>query len=193
MATTDRPISKPSKWFSNKTIKLSFPGRRSSKSSFSTSPNSPLSPTTARTGIISPRCTSKENELREVFRYFDGDGDGKISASELRAYFGSIGEYMSHEEAEAAINDLDADGDSLLDFEDFLQLMNSGGGDDGDLKKAFEMFELEKGVITPKSLQRMLHRLGDTKSYDECVTMIQVFDTDGNGVLDFNEFHRMMA
>ena len=55
------------------------------------------------------------------------------------------------------------------------------------------MFELEKGVITPRSLQRMLHRLGDTKSYNECVTMIQVFDTDGNGVVDFNEFHRMMA
>ncbi|VVA09655.1 PREDICTED: calcium-binding [Prunus dulcis] len=191
MATTtdSRAISKPSKWFSNKSLKLSFPGRRSSKSS----PKSPLSPTSAPVGPISPRWTSREDELREVFRYFDGDGDGKISASELRAYFGSIGEYMSHEEAEAVIKDLDADGDSLLDFEDFLQLMSRGGGDDEDLKKAFEMFELEKGVITPRSLQRMLHRLGDTKSYNECVTMIQVFDTDGNGVVDFNEFHRMMA
>ncbi|ONH96724.1 hypothetical protein PRUPE_7G147800 [Prunus persica] len=191
MATTTdtRAISKPSKWFSNKSLKLSFPGRRSSKSS----PKSPLSPTSAPVGPISPRWTSREDELREVFRYFDGDGDGKISASELRAYFGSIGEYMSHEEAEAVIKDLDADGDSLLDFEDFLQLMSRGGGDDEDLKKAFEMFELEKGVITPRSLQRMLHRLGDTKSYNECVTMIQVFDTDGNGVVDFNEFHRMMA
>ncbi|XP_008241615.1 PREDICTED: probable calcium-binding protein CML41 [Prunus mume] len=191
MATTtdSRAISKPSKWFSNKSLKLSFPGRRSSKSS----PKSPLSPTSAPVGPISPRWTSREDELREVFRYFDGDGDGKISASELRAYFGSIGEYMSHEEAEAVIKDLDADGDSLLDFEDFLQLMGRGGGDDEDLKKAFEMFELEKGVITPRSLQRMLHRLGDSKSYHECVTMIQVFDTDGNGVVDFNEFHRMMA
>lgn len=128
-----------------------------------------------------------------MFRYFDGDGDGKISATELRAYFGSIGEYMSYEEAEAVINELDSDGDSLLTFGDFLQLMKREGGGDEDLKRAFEMFELEKGFITPRSLQRMLHRLGDTKSYDECATMIKVYDTDGNGVLDFNEFHRMMA
>lgn len=128
-----------------------------------------------------------------MFRYFDGDGDGKISATELRAYFGSIGEHMSYEEAEAVINELDSDGDSQLNFEDFLQLMKRGGGEDEDLKRAFEMFELEKGFITPRSLQRMFCRLGDTKSYEECATMIQVYDTDGNGVLDFNEFHRMMA
>ncbi|PPD80519.1 hypothetical protein GOBAR_DD22549 [Gossypium barbadense] len=100
--------------------------------------------------------------MKQVFRYFDGDDDGKISALELRAYFGSIGEYMSHEDAQM---------------------------------KAFEMFELEKGsgCITPKGLQKMLNRLGDAKSYDECVAMIQVYDIDGNGVLDFHEFHQMMA
>ncbi|KAL6222476.1 hypothetical protein ACLB2K_005868 [Fragaria x ananassa] len=180
--------SKSSKWFASKSLKLSFPRRRSSSkstSSPSTSPTSPF-PTT-------PRHTNREDEFREVFRYFDGDGDGKISATELRAYFGSIGEYMSYEEAEAVIKELDSDGDSLLTFGDFLQLMKREGGGDEDLKRAFEMFELEKGFITPRSLQRMLHRLGDTKSYDECATMIKVYDTDGNGVLDFNEFHRMMA
>ena len=146
-----------------------------------------------------PKLTSKEDELKEVFRYFDGDGDGKISALELRAYFGSIGEYMSHEEAQGVIADLDSDGDNLLDLEDFLKLMKreTGGekGDDQDLKKAFEMFEMEKGSgrITPTSLQRMLHRLGDPKSFDECAAMIRVYDIDGNGVLDFNEFHQMMT
>jgi calcium-binding protein CML len=39
----------------------------------------------------------------------------------------------------------------------------------------------------------MLHRLGDAKSYDDCVAMIHVFDIDGNGVLDFHEFNQMMA
>lgn len=137
--------------------------------------------------------TSREDELRHVFRYFDGDGDGKISALELRSYFGSVGEYMSHEQAQEVINELDADGDSLIDFEDFLKLMRKDSEEE-DLKKAFEMFELDqKGCITPKSLQTVLGRLGDSKTYDECVAMIQVFDTDGNGVVDFNEFHQMMA
>ena len=185
-------IPKPSKWFSNKSLRISIHRRRSG------SPNptlsSPISPTTSPS---TPNCNSKEDELREVFRRFDGDGDGKISALELRSYFGSVGEYLSHEDAEGVINELDSDGDNLLGFEDFMRLMKREGSavDDDDLKKAFEMFVWEKGTgcITPKGLQRMLNRLGDDKSYDECVAMIDAFDIDHNGVLDFNEFHQMMA
>lgn len=179
----DRRVSKSSKWFSNKGLRISL--RRHRSNSSSSSPDSPMSPCT-------PKKLAKEDELKEVFRHFDGDGDGKVSALELRAYFGSIGEYMSYEEAQGAIDDLDTDGDSLLDFQDFLKMMRPEG--DEDLKKAFEMFELEtKGCITPKGLQRMLNRLGDSKSYDECVAMIQVFDIDGNGVIDYHEFYQMMA
>ncbi|XP_030975418.1 probable calcium-binding protein CML41 [Quercus lobata] len=186
---------KASKWFANKSVRLSLDCRGAKSVSTLDSLRSPRSPMSSpRT----PKLTSKEDELKEVFRYFDGDGDGKISALELRAYFGSIGEYMSHEEAQGFIADLDSDGDNLLDLEDFLKLMKretGGGQGDEDLKKAFEMFEMEKGSgrITPTSLQRMLHRLGDPKSFDECTAMIRVYDIDGNGVLDFNEFHQMMA
>jgi len=172
----------------------SSPRLRKSSSSLS-SPRS-----SANTPPITPKCTTWEEELREVFRRFDFDNDGKISAIELRAYFGSIGEYMSHEEAQAVIEDLDTDGDNSIDFQDFVRLMKREGGGRGgrgrdDLKAAFEMFEFEKGSghITPRSLQRVLSRLGDTKSYDECVAMIDVFDTDGNGELDFHEFSQMMT
>ncbi|KAF7809756.1 putative galacturonosyltransferase-like 1 [Senna tora] len=173
-------IMKPTKWFSNNN-------------------NKPIStrPTTLSLSK-SNNCTSKsrEQELREVFRYFDGNGDGKISASELRSYFGSIGEYLSQEEAEGVISELDTDGDNLLEFSDFMRMMKKDEENDGeDLKKAFEMFEWEKGsgCITPKGLQRMLQRLGDNKSHQECVAMIHAFDVDRNGVLDFNEFQQMMT
>ncbi|GKU94607.1 hypothetical protein SLEP1_g8072 [Rubroshorea leprosula] len=159
---------------------------RQSTRSLTTSPESP--PPT-------PKTTTREDELKEVFRRFDSDGDGKISALELRAFFASVGEYMSHEDAQGVIEELDTDGDDMLDFDDFLRLMKRESNNEEDLKKAFEMFELEKGdgCITPRGLQRMLQRLGDPKSYDECVAMIQVYDTDGNGVLDFHEFNQMMA
>ncbi|XP_027362234.1 probable calcium-binding protein CML41 [Abrus precatorius] len=176
-------------WFSKINLKLSLNGRRSSRSSLT--PCSPIS------SCSTVKRNSKEDEFKEVFRRFDSDGDGKISAFELRSFFGSIGEYLSHEEAQGFILDLDSDGDNLLNFQDFTKLMNSEDHRDGeeDLRKAFEMFVWEKGsdCITPKGLQRMFHRLGDEKSYDECVAMIDAFDIDRNGVLDFNEFHQMMA
>ncbi|KAJ7944349.1 EF hand calcium-binding family protein [Quillaja saponaria] len=174
---TSRILKPYSKWFSNKiSLKLNLHRFKSKSSSSSPSPSSPMSlPST-------PKATGKlysnmEDELKEVFCHFDGDGDEKISALELRDYFGSIGEYVSHEEAQGVIDVLDSDGDNLLNFQDFMRLMKREGS----------------GCITPKGLQRMLNRLGDDKSYDECVAMIQVFDSDGNGVLDFNEFHQMMA
>ncbi|KAI9113647.1 hypothetical protein K1719_015574 [Acacia pycnantha] len=184
-------MASTTKWFSNTGLRLSLscskskPRSRSSNSSNSAM----LSPPSE---IQNP--VSREDELREVFRRFDGNGDGKISAQELSSYFGSIGENLTREEAEGVIRDLDSDGDSLLNMEDFMKLMKKDK-DDEDLKKAFEMYEWEKGsgCITPKGLQRMLHRLGDDKSYDECVAMIDAFDVDRNGVLDFNEFLQMMA
>ncbi|PPR97521.1 hypothetical protein GOBAR_AA23147 [Gossypium barbadense] len=157
-------VSKASKWFSNKSLRLSLQrrGSKSRSTSLSSSPGPSSTPISPRTIPNMRTKRPEEDEMKQVFGYFDGDGDGKISALELRAYFGSIGEYMSHEDAQG---------------------------------KAFEMFELEKGsgCITPKGLQRMLNRLGDAKSYDECVAMIRVYDIDGNGVLDFHEFHQMMA
>ncbi|KAH7852295.1 hypothetical protein Vadar_022943 [Vaccinium darrowii] len=176
--------------FPHKGLKLSLPRLKSKSSSNSSSPRSLRSP-------IRPKNAGREEELREVFRCFDNDNDGKISALEIRAYFGSIGEYMSHEEAKAVIDELDGDGDEMINFGDFMRLMNrdEDGEEDEDLKAAFGMFEFEKGCgrITPKSLQRVLSRLGESRSYDECAAMIRVFDIDGNGELDFHEFHQMMA
>ena len=100
-SASDHLASKSSKWFANKSLKLSFNRRKFKSSSSISSPGSPMSPR------YNPRNSSREDELRQVFRYFDENGDGKISALELRSYFGSVGEYMSHEEAEEVIKEAD--------------------------------------------------------------------------------------
>lgn len=188
------PSPKPFKWL-NKSLRLTFPRRSSQSKSSSSNLSTPSSPTSTLPAPNLKRTISpnREQELQEVFCRFDTDGDGKISALELRAYFGSVGEYMSLEDAQSVIEELDTDGDLLIDFSDFLKLMKTDGDD--DLRRAFEMFEDEKGSgsITPRGLQTMLRRLGDAKSYEECENMIRVYDTDGNGVLDFQEFNQMMA
>lgn len=183
MKTLDINIPKPSKWFSLSHLR-----------SKPKSPTPPLSPSR-------PKTATKEADYQDVFHFFDKNGDGKISTQELITYFRSIGDSVSQSEAQRVISEFDVDGDNLLDFEDFVKLMErdkeegGSGEDDHDLKRAFEMFEDEKGsgCITPKGLQQVLNLLGDEKSYEECEAMIKVFDVDGNGVLDFHEFHKMMA
>lgn len=122
-----------------------------------------------------------------------------ISCQELQSYLESVGESMSHDEVERVIKDFDNNGDNLLEFQEFVRLVevnndNNNEADDA-LRGAFQMFEADKGsgCITPRGLQQTLHRLGDVRSHEDCVAMIRVFDLDGNGVLDFHEFRQMMA
>lgn len=136
----------------------------------------------------------KCNDLEQVFKYFDENGDGKISPSELQKCVRTVGGELSDEEAEMAVRSSDADGDGLLGLEDFTKLMEGCGEEEKscELKEAFEMFAVE-GEITVKSLKLMLSRLGEKTTMESCKVMITRYDLDGDGVLSFDEFRMMMS
>ncbi|KAJ3696529.1 hypothetical protein LUZ61_000234 [Rhynchospora tenuis] len=134
-------------------------------------------------------------ELQRIFCYFDENGDGKISPSELRNCMRASGEELSSEEAEDAVRFTDSDGDGELDLDDFVKLIESEDEHEKDksLLEAFQMYEMDgRGCITPKSLRRMLRRLGEDRTVEDCTAMIRQFDINGDGVLSFDEFKIMM-
>ena len=60
-------------------------------------------------------------------------------------------------------------------------------------KKAFSLFDKDDdGRITTKELQTVKMSLGEYHTDVELQDMIDEFDTDGNGTIDFNEFLKMM-
>ena len=119
--------------------------------------------------------SSRHSELQRIFQHFDRDNDGKISGAELRAFFVSMGD--------------------VLDFAGFVALMEREGGQEEDLRRAFEVFNAVEsaGRITARGLQRVLAQLGDKRSVADCEAMIRAYDVDGDGGLDFHEFQRMMS
>ncbi|KAF8035329.1 hypothetical protein BT93_C1377 [Corymbia citriodora subsp. variegata] len=139
----------------------------------------------------------KREQYRRVFSHFDGDKDGKISPAELRQCVAAVGGDISPAEAEATVAALDRDGDGHLGFEDFVAFVEGGGAEEkaADLEEAFRMYEVDGGggCITPKSLKRMLSRLGESRSLEECKAMIARFDLNGDGVINFDEFRVMMS
>lgn len=68
------------------------------------------------------KTTDIEEELLELFRMFDVDGNGLISAIELRHMMINIGERVNDEEIQEMIRQVDVDGDGHINFEEFLRM-----------------------------------------------------------------------
>ena len=64
-----------------------------------------------------------EDELIEAFKVFDRDGNGKISAHELRYVMLSSGEDLTEQDIQEMVLEADTDGDGFIDYEEFVRIM----------------------------------------------------------------------
>jgi hypothetical protein len=62
--------------------------------------------------------TDSEDEVREAFKVFDKDGNGFISAAELRHVMTNLGEKLSDNEVEEMIREADVDGDGQINYDE---------------------------------------------------------------------------
>ncbi|XAR54125.1 hypothetical protein NMG60_11029135 [Bertholletia excelsa] len=157
-----------------------------------------------RTSEDCQRALGESAQLKQVFDFFDANGDGKISPPELRRVLLKLGreESAAAEEAEGMVREMDRDGDGLVDVDEFMSVVSGGNGSDGscggreeDLKDAFLVFDYDgNGFISAGELQRVLLSLGHRDcSLRKCQKMIKGVDRDGNGLVDFEEFRWMMT
>jgi calmodulin len=65
----------------------------------------------------------REEELVEVYKVFDVDGDGKISIDDLIKKFSDLGETLSEEEAARLIKTADKTKDTYINFTEFVKVM----------------------------------------------------------------------
>ena len=69
------------------------------------------------------RDENAEEEMYEAFQIFDSDGNGNISADELRQIMANLGEKMTQEEVEEMVKEADIDGDGQINYEEFVRMM----------------------------------------------------------------------
>ncbi|KAA8535150.1 hypothetical protein F0562_030153 [Nyssa sinensis] len=153
-------------------------------------------------------------ELRSVFATFDKNNDGYITKKEMRESLQNIGIMMTEREVEDMVEKVDANGDGLIDMDEFCELfeltMNregvrgeegeEGGKEEGeegegDLKEAFDVFDGDRdGLITVEELRLVLSSLGlkEGTKLESCREMIEKVDMDGDGMVNFDEFKRML-
>lgn len=66
-----------------------------------------------------------QEEILEAFKVFDKDGNGFISAAELRHIMTNLGEKLTDEEVDEMIREADIDGDGQINYEEFVKMMMS--------------------------------------------------------------------
>ncbi|XP_014512031.1 calmodulin isoform X2 [Vigna radiata var. radiata] len=126
----------------------------------------------------------------EAFCLFDRDGDG----SAIRVLNQNN---PRKEELEMMVNEVDMDGNGVIEFEQFLNVMarkmKQSEAED-ELKEAFRLFDQDQdGYISPTELLSVMRNIGEKITEKELVEMIRVADLDGDGRLNYEEFVRMMA
>ena len=65
-----------------------------------------------------------EEEIRDAFRIFDKDGNGLISAHELRQIMMNLGEKVTDEELDEMMREADLNGDGQIDYEGEISQFN---------------------------------------------------------------------
>lgn len=72
---------------------------------------------------------NEEDDIREAFKVFDQNGDGYITVEELRSVLNSLGlkQGRTAEDCKTMISKVDKDGDGMVDFKEFKQMMRGGG------------------------------------------------------------------
>ncbi len=69
------------------------------------------------------RSMSNDDDLKKRFEMFDKDGDGRITADEVRAILKQLGDELSDDEVNEVIREADTDGDGTISFEEFAAAM----------------------------------------------------------------------
>eukprot|EP00178_Gracilaria_changii_P001768 TRINITY_DN12475_c0_g1_i1.p1 TRINITY_DN12475_c0_g1~~TRINITY_DN12475_c0_g1_i1.p1 ORF type:complete len:151 (+),score=49.16 TRINITY_DN12475_c0_g1_i1:60-512(+) len=69
--------------------------------------------------------TISEEDIIDAFKVFDKNGNGTISAAELRHVMSNIGEKLSDEEVEEMLREADVDPEGQINYEDFVKMLTS--------------------------------------------------------------------
>ncbi|XP_071724213.1 polcalcin Ole e 3-like [Rutidosis leptorrhynchoides] len=75
-------------------------------------------------------------DRERIFKRFDANGDGKISASELGDALKTLGS-ITGEEVKRMMSEIDTDGDGFISHEEFTQFANANRGLMKDVAKIF--------------------------------------------------------
>jgi len=138
-----------------------------------------------------------EKKIREQFNRLDKNGDGALDADELSQLLTEMGftKDNAKKEANKIIKTTDADGSGEIEFNEFAQIWQRKllSVNDSYIHAVFSVLDEDgNGTIDAQELAKVLNmqKQGDDEKINE---IIKEVDTDGDGVINWNEFYAAMV
>lgn len=131
--------------------------------------------------------------MREMFKEMDQDNSSTITVAELREGLKRKGAEIALGEVQRILNDIDLDGNSKIDYEEFLAstMHYNKLSREENMIAAFEYFDKDKsGYITRDELMHAMQDI-DGGAADVDAILAQV-DKNGDNKIDYEEFCAMM-
>eukprot|EP00397_Hematodinium_sp_SG-2012_P057759 GEMP01072496.1.p1 GENE.GEMP01072496.1~~GEMP01072496.1.p1 ORF type:complete len:154 (-),score=43.49 GEMP01072496.1:368-829(-) len=135
-------------------------------------------------------------ELREAFILFDTDASGLIDARELKAVIRALGFEVKKDDVRQMLRDIGRDSTQAISFEDFCAIMGGKMGMRNSREEILKIFKLfdedDTGKISFRNLKRVAQEIGENFTDAELQEMIEEADRDGDGLLNQEEFYRVL-
>jgi len=135
--------------------------------------------------------------LRDTFMALDGNGDGLLTAAEMKTGLAKAGLKEIPPDLQQILEDVDSDGSGVIDYTEFLAatLEKRLYIQDDVCWSAFRMFDKNgDGKISQEELKAVLENdeVKDVAGAGHIAELMKEIDGNGDGVIDFDEFMKMM-
>jgi Ca2+-binding EF-hand superfamily protein len=105
----------------------------------------------SKVAAVAPPRGSLNNQIGEIFKIFDDNGDGSLSEKEIRDGFIRHGRMLSDEDIDEMIDEWDKDGDGSIDMGELSRLMAVPGRHRGDSSSPSSSSSSPSGVAAPSA------------------------------------------
>ena len=107
-----------------------------------------------------------------------------------------LGSPLTEAEAATALQEMDTDENGKVDFAEFLECIANKLQDEAteeEIIQAFKMFDKDNsGTISANEFKSIMMNMGQKMEESEVNEMLFAADTNGDGVIDYKEFARML-
>ena len=137
------------------------------------------------------------NELKELEKQFvniAGSRNSSIDKNILQTLTKNLEQNYSEQEIENLIKEVDENGNGKIELNEFIKILTSKSlGDEHIIKHAFAVLDrTNSGYITPSDLRHAMLCLGENYTIEEIHEMISLVDEDQDGVINFQEFNKLI-